>query len=311
MENSNINDGVPISASDANFEASSQVENTTQEEVTPEENKDLQKLEAKDPAKLTKTEEKRLKKYQLKIDGKEESFELDLDNDEEVKKHLQMSRASSKRMQESTELRKATEKFIETLRSNPRKILSDPNIGVDIKKLAQEIIEEEISNSQKSPQELEKERLQKELQELKEKYQTEEEDRKKDEFERLQTQAEQKLDGDITQALDSSNLPKTPYTVKKMAEIMMLALQNDIDLSPQDVVPLLRKQMHQDIKEMFSASSDELFEEMFKDNISRVRKKRTKAAVDTASSVKATGDQPKVDKNQDGKKMSIKDFLGI
>jgi hypothetical protein len=310
----NVNEGVPISASEANFESSNE-ENTLESTNKQEQSGDAAKLESladKNPEDLTKAEKKSLKKYQLKIDGKNEDFEIDLDNDEEVKAHLQRSKASNKRMQEAAELRKATEKFIETLRSNPRKILTDPNIGVDIKKLAQEIIEEEIANSQKSPEELEKEQLKRELQEIKDKYKNEEEERKKGEYERLQAEAEIKLDADVTQALESSSLPKTPYTVKKMAEMMMIALQNDIDLSPQDVVPLIRKQMQQDIKDMFSASSDELFEEMFKENITRVRKKRTKAAVDTANSVKATSNQPKAEVKEDGeKKLSIKDFLGI
>ena len=43
---------------------------------------------------------------------------------------------------------------------------------------------------------------------------------------------------------------------------MMIALENNIDLSPKDLVPTLRKQMTADIKELFGASSDDVLEEL-------------------------------------------------
>jgi hypothetical protein len=274
-----------------------------------------QELAAKDPAELTKAEKKLIKKYQIKVDGKIEDIELDLDNEEQIKKHLQMSKAAQKRMQEATELRKAAEEFIEMLRKNPRRVLTDPNIGVDLKQFAQEIINEEIEQASKSPEQLEKEKLQRELEELKSKFEKEETQRKEREFQRLQAEQEEKIQNDIESALSTNELPKTPYTVRKMAEMMMLALQNDIDLSPKDLVPLLRKQMNSDIKELFSASSDDVLEELLgKDTISRLRK-RTVAKVkqqqvaQTANAVKSTGQaEVKAEKKED-QRIHMKDFL--
>lgn len=267
---------------------------------------------------LSKSEQKeivkQLKKFKLKVDGKEIEEEIDLSDEEGLTKRFQLGKAAQKRMQEATELKKAAEEFIDMLRTNPRRVLSDPNISVDLKKLAQEIINEEIENASKSPEQLEKEKLQKELEELREKYKKDEEERKKNSFERLQAEQEEKIQNDIEGALKTSNLPKTPYTVRKMAEMMMLALQNNIDLSPKDLVPLLRKQMSTDIKDLFSASGDEVLEELLgKDNISRLRK-RTVAKVkeqqvaQTANSVKQTGTEGKSEKKEP-QRMSIKDFL--
>lgn len=305
---------------------SEQVESQENEEVEsqesegqeqPSEQEKLAALEAKNPADMTKSEkkahEKLIKKFKLKVDGAEEDFELDMNNEEEVKKHLQMSRASSKRMQESASLRKSAEEFIELLRTNPRKVLTDPSINVDLKNLAQEIINQELEDAAKTPEQLEKEKLQKELQELKDKYKKDEDERKDREFKKLQAEHEEKIQSNIESALSSGQIPKTPYTVRKMAEMMMLALENDIELEPKDIVPLLRKQMNSDIKELFSASSDDVLEELLgKDNISRLRK-RTIAKVkqsqvaQTASSVKPTGTVKK--EEAPSKKISVRDFL--
>lgn len=308
----------PIESENNQEQLENQEESAEAKEASSDEQK-LEELETKDVSKLSKSEkkelEKKLKKYKLKVDGKEEEMELDLDNEEEVKKHLQFSKAAQKRMQEKAELQKSVEQFIDLLRTNPRKVLSDPNINVDIKKFAQDILNEELENANKSPEQLEKEKLQKELEELKDKYKKDEEDRKSKEYQRLQQEAEQKLEGEISDALTSSELPKSPYTVRKMAEIMMLALQNDIDLGPKDVIPLLRKQMKEDISELFSASSDEVLEELIgKDNISRIRKRniaKAKQAVDTANSVKSTGGENKPKDAQETKKISMKEFLGM
>src|SRR5690348_18207496 len=43
---------------------------------------------------------KRIKKLKLKVDGKEYDEEIDLDNDEELVRHLQMSKMGQKRAQE-------------------------------------------------------------------------------------------------------------------------------------------------------------------------------------------------------------------
>lgn len=273
------------------------------------------KQDLKDP-KLSKSEkkaiEKQLKKYELTVNGKKVTRELDLSDDESVKRYLQKAEASDEKFQESAALRKQVEQFIQLFQKDPGKGMSQ--LGLDPKKFAEEFINREIENSQKSPEALEKERLQAELEEIKDRYKREEEERKASEFSRLQAETEQKLESDISSALDTGTLPKTPYTVKKMAEMMMIALQNDIDLSPKDVLPLIRKQMQQEIKDLFGASSDDVLEEMLgKDTIGRIRKRniaRAKAAAGTTTGIKPTvGAIKKAEPPKELKKISMKEFL--
>ena len=99
---------------------------------------------------------KRLKKLKIKYNGKEYEEELpfEIDDNPEVveymKKQLQMAKMSQSKAQELSNMQKEVEAFINELRKNPRKILSNPDIGVDVKELVNEILQEEIENSQKS-----------------------------------------------------------------------------------------------------------------------------------------------------------------
>lgn len=272
---------------------------------------------AKEAPKMTKKEiEKQLKKYKIKVDGQEFEESLDLNDEDAVKKHLQMSRAAQKRMQEATEMRKAAEDFIQLLKTNPRKVLADPNIGVDIKQFAKQIIEEEIENSKKSPEQLRIEELQKELEERKEAEKKEKDEFQKREFARLQAEEEKHLETAFTNTLEKANMPKTPYTITKMAEYMIFAAQNNIKLSPDDVAPLVKKQMKADIKALFNDSNDDILEELVgKDRLTKMRKKQIEKAKQsvqqTAAQVKPVSKEaPKKDDDKPKEKKSINDFFG-
>lgn len=217
---------------------------------------------------------KQLKKLKLKIDGQEIEEEFDLNDDEYLKKQLQLAKVAHKRMNEKSAIEKEVMRFVEDLRKNPRKALSDPAIGLDLKKLAAEIIEEEIENSKKSPQQLEKEKLESELKTLKEEREKEKEEGRKKEFERLKEQEYERYDMLMSKALEKTDLPKSPYVVKKMADYMLLGLQEGKDVSPEDVIPLVREEITEDLKQMFAIMPEDVVEALIgKDVINRIRKK--------------------------------------
>lgn len=274
-----------------------------------------EKKEVKEEPKSVK---KQLKKLKIKVDGKEEDLEFDPEDEEFLRKNFQLSRAAQKRMSEKAQLEKQVEYFINELKNNPRKILADPNIGIDVKKLAAEIIEEEIQNSQKTPEQLKAEQLERELKELKEQREKESEEFKRKEFERIQEREFERYDQLMTQALDSSDLPKSPYVVKKLADYMLVGLQNGMDVTPQDVLPLVREEMMNDIKQMFSIMPEEVIEQIVgKDVINKIRKKsisKAKQAPTTnpiSSSIKDVGQTSSRKEEKPAKKMTIREMFGV
>jgi hypothetical protein len=261
--------------------------------------------------------ERQMRKLKLKVDGRDIEEEFDPNDDEYLVRNLQLAKASQKRMQEKAELEKDIRGFFEELKKNPRKVLADPSIGLDMKKIAAEILEEEIANSQKSPQQLEKEKLENELKDIKAEREKEKEDGKKKEFERLQNEAYERYDVLMSQAIEASELPKTPYVVKKMADYMLLGLQNNIDLSPQDIIPIVREEMKEDLKEMFKVMPEDAIEELIgKDTLNKIRKKnlaKAKNAPVTQPSSKMTQDTgtKAKDAKSDAPKKSYRDFFGV
>lgn len=271
-------------------------------------------LKSKTATPKAKEEAKKvLRKFKLKVDGKDIEEEIDMDDNDYITKQLQLAKVSQKRMGEYSQLEKEVKSFIDELRKNPRKVLQDPTIGIDVKQLAAQIIEEEIENSKKSPEQLQREELEAKLKKLEDERREEKENSKKADFERLQSQEYERYDLLMTQALEKSDLPKSPYIVKKMADYMLLGLNNGVDVTPDDVIPLVRQEMTDDLREMFQVMPEEVIESIIgKDVINRIRKKsvaKAKAAPLKASAPD-TGTTGK-EKPEAGKKQSFKSFFGV
>lgn len=263
---------------------------------------------------LKEAERSLKKKIKIKVDGEESEEEIDFDDEESLRKHIQLSKVSQKRMNEYAQLEKEVRTFIEELKKNPRKVLADPSIGIDMKQLAAQVIEEEIENSKKSPEQLEKEKLESELRAIREEREKEREEMRRREFERLEQQAAERYDNMITSALTKGELPKTPYVVKKMAEYMYMGLNEGLDITPDDVLPLVKEEMQNDIKQMFSVMPEEVIEKLIgQETINKLRKKRVAAAKQAPTplkkSIQDTGINGKIDQSKE--KVSFKKFFGV
>ena len=274
-------------------------------------------------AQATQAAAARIRKLKLKVDGQEleEELPFDLDDNPEaveyMTRQLQLSKAAQKRMAESSQLQKEVKYFLEELRKNPKKVLADPSIGIDVKQLAAQIIEEEIANAQKSPEQLEKERLENELKSLQEEREREREEAREKEFARLQEMEYERYDTLISKAIETSDLPKSPYVVKKIADYMLLGLNEGIDVSPEDVLPLVRDEIQNDLREMFAVMPDEVIEKIVgKDVFNRVRKKNVAKAKSAPqpvkSAIKDTGAASKASaSSSDAQKKTFRDFFGV
>lgn len=300
-------------------EDTSNVAEATEESqaISADENEEHAAIEA--AAKEPKKEEKKpvetpssKKKFKLKVYGKEIEDELDFENEEEIKKRLQKAHSFDKAAAEKAELEKGIQQLVELIKSDPRKVLSHPDIGVDLKAFAQQILEEQELENQKTPEQKALEAAQRELEELRNKQKTAEEERQAAERKRLEDEFEQKITTDIKSALETVKLPYSPRAVKYMAEYMELALQNDIELSATDVAPLVKEQMRRDFNELLRVAPDELLSEFFdKDINSRLQQQRVakvKKPVETVNSIKPTGNKPK-ETTQTSKPKTIAEWL--
>lgn len=271
----------------------------------------------KDPT-ATKTEKKEakstLEKFNLKVYGKEFEETIDLGNKNDLTKRFQKAAAADRSMAEAAEIKKAALQFIDELKKNPRKVFRDANLGIDERKLAEEIMNEALEDLEKSPEQREHAKLLKELEDIKQQRDSEKKDWESREFSRLQAEHERTLETDISAALDIGGLPKTPRTVKAMAELMMVALENNIELSAKDIAPIIKANTMSDFKEIISSLGDDQLDDFLgKDVLGRLRKKNIakSKSVESANSVKATGNDVKKTEAPAEKKQTFREMFGV
>jgi len=310
MDNTQVQSVSPETSSDAS-ESSLESSDVADAPQTTESSSSEAKAAAKEAA--------RLRSLRLKVDGQEfdEDLPFDIPDDPEaveyMRRQLQMARMGSKRAQEYAQLEKEIRQLITEGTKNPRKLLKE--LSIDERELARQIIEQEIENAQKSPEQLEKERIEEELRSLKEEREREKHEFEQKEFERLQEQAYEKYDTQMTLALEKSNLPKEPYVVKKIADYMLVALQQGYDVSADDVIPLVKQELEKDIQTLINAMPDEALEQFLgKQRLANFRKKnlakaKEATAVSSAKAVKDTGG--KTSAKEPEKKLTFKEFFGV
>lgn len=311
------------SQSQVSSESPSQVEQSQEaSQDAPEGAVEALQEQAQNGTAAEKKEAKRmLKSLKIKVDGRDYDEELpfEIPDDEASKewmiKQLQLGKMGTKRAQEYAGLEKEVRSFIERLRKDPYSALQDPMIGVDVKALAASVIEKEIADSQKSPEQLEMEKIQAELQKERDERKKEKTEREQREKALLEEQEFERIDREMSSALQESGLPtdeSAAYFVKKMADYMMLGIQNGLDVRPQDVLPIVRQEFEGDMTAFIKRLSPDQVEKLIgKEVFNQIRKKNVaKVKPPTPpSKIVDTGSKPKVEKED--KKQSFKDFFGV
>jgi hypothetical protein len=256
------------------------------------------------------------RKYSPKVNGRQVDVEFDPNDDAEMLKYLQKAMASDEKFQEAAQLRKNVEALVHELKTNPRGVLSHPELGLDIKKFAEDILNEEIQELQKSPEQKAMEQLQKQLDGAKKETERLNSEKRQAEMARYEEQAFKQFDDEITGALEKyPNLPKSPYVVKRIADTMIEAVQLGYkDISVNDIMPIVEGQISGEIQKMFETMPEEVMEGLIgKQNLNRLRQKRLnnskKAPSTTVNSIKSTGKSTS-DKKTDAKQVRFKDLFG-
>jgi len=272
---------------------------------------------------ITKQEAKDLKKkYKLKVDGQESEVEIDLGNDEEVTKILQMAKAFQKRGGEFTKAQQQLLAKMQEIESNPEAYLESK--GVDLDKAAEERLRKKIAELEKSPEQKEKEKFQAELEQLRKEKAEAEAEKQKIATERARDEQAKIISDEITAAItkSGSKLPdKDPYFMQQMSAYMLSQMsEGNYDISVEDTVKVLEKNMKKDLNGFFNRlDEDSILEFLSPENYDRLRKKmisNKKAAIapnsqtTTAKQVaKDTGTKKTVEEENRPKK-KMRDFFG-
>lgn len=237
------------------------------EEETEEKPDEEVKSEGKEEKEEEKPEEKEEQLYTVKVDGKE--FEI---NEQELIRGYQLARTSNERLKVAQQHRQDVEKVLLTLKNDPLKILTNPALGLDFRKIAEDYLIEQLKMEQMDPQQRALEQARAELR--REQEQIEAQKRLQEEAEitrQTQVQAEI-IDREFTTALQTAKIPKTPTVVKRMAELAQQALSAGYDPTAVELADMVRQEIIQAQREVMGAMDPSQIEELVgKDKMKAVR----------------------------------------
>jgi len=196
--------------------------------------------------------EKVARKMKLKVDGVEQELPED-----EVIKLAQMSKAAQKRFNEAAKARKEAAQFLDMLKKDPKAVLEHPDIGVDVKKFAEDYLLKELEKQEMSPEAKRAYEAEQKLAQIEK--EKEELAQQQEEQKQLQLQEHYKVEYEqsIKEALDTTQIPKTAQSVQRMAIYMSAALENGVDLDPKTAAEMVRQDYMGDLMTMLGQADGE------------------------------------------------------
>jgi len=230
-----------------------------------------------------------VRKVKLKIDKEEIDEELPFDvpkeHEEYIKKQLQLAKVAQRRMQAAAESEKRITQmeddirgFLTALKEDPISVLSDPNLSVDLKAVAQKIMNEELEEAAKDPAQKEKEALEKRLKQLEDEKAKLERDSREKELKAEEDRIAASLEKEITDAIKANDLPEDPEVLGLIAKNLKIAMKFNLALSANDVIPVVKKELYEKAKHRLSLLSDEeLYDFIGEDRLNNIRKNMIKS----------------------------------
>lgn len=249
------------------------------------------------------------KKWKLKVDDKD----IEIDSEEELIKKAQMGYSADKKWQEAAKMRKDLEDFVGLMQSDLGQAISLLELPIDIqRKFVDAFVERDLKEFEKTPEQKAQEKMQQELLTAKEKLALIEKEKEEARVSDQTRKYVQQFDQDISKALEASELPKSPYYVKRIADVMKYAMGKGMKgITVQKAVEVIKNENQAELKDFLGKMSVEQLENYLgKDIFEKMRQKR----VDEIKKVQATTPAPIQDTAKKSapkpiEKMSARDFF--
>lgn len=250
------------------------------------------------------------RKFKVKVDDAEEEVEED-----ELLKGYQKAKASDKRFQEASALRKVAEQekaqiqeLLSQIRENPDLL---EQLGIDLDGYSEKRMLKKLEKALKSPEELELE----ELRSFKAKQ--EEQGKKAAEVQAAQAkeqeyaQVTEQIDNEIFETLQSAGMKPTPRLIARMAEQLLASLEEDGSrVSAKDAFSRVKNDYQADVSELLESLEPSQLAEMFPSLVKKLRDHSIAQAQSAQVPSFKAGATPKQVMEAKPRKRSIDDILG-
>lgn len=270
----------PSSSESDSFDSSDSFDNSPdvvdEDDLFDEVKEAKPKQESKPKPKEPKEEPKPAKRFvKANVNGREESVD-----EETLIRHYQKERAAEERFQRASQIEKQTANFIEALKADPAKVLSDKRLGVNMREVAMKILSEQVEEEIQDPMER---KFKSQEQKLKE-YEDRETKQREEVIQREHQERHQRAVNERKQhfgqifekAMELSPLAKSPETaataLKDMALYYRLAKSQGYEATPDELAAhVQQKQMSSMYSAANTLSGDELISFLGPDVLKKIR----------------------------------------
>ena len=271
---------------------------------------------AQDAKTQTKTEPASTKKkIKAKVYGKDVDYEIDTADEKALASLAAKALGAEKAFEEGAMTKKQMQQLVNALQSKDSiwQLLADAGHNVD--DLVGEFVERKLAENEKSPEQKEMERIQKELETERQARKKMEEEKSFAEKQQKMASYSQKLQQDIMDAFtEVKGVVQSPYTLKRLASTMHAFAEKGYEISPKDALNVMKATDRAELQEMMSKMEPEELEDFLgEENNKRLRARRLakQREIKAASQIKASGvsEIEKQISQQQQPKMSAKDFF--
>jgi len=242
------------------------------------------------------TEKRKLK---AKVNGQE--IEV---SEEEILRDYQKYKAADANLKEAATLKKQLEGFVSYLKENPKEGLKQ--LGIDPRKFSEDTLMAFLEDEMMDPKDKELKTTKARVEELERKEKAEADREKEAEMAQLEKHYADDYSNKIIAALEAEKIPRTAFTVRRMASYMSEGLKRGVDLSPSDVSKQVKKDYSEDYSTIFMGMTPEEIVSVFGDDlIKKIRKYDTSRVQQRPTSSHVPDNDFK---RKDVKKMGIEEW---
>ena len=202
----------------------------------------------------------------LKVNGEEKELGFG-----DIEKDYSKWLGAQSKFEEAANMRKETEtikeqnalmqqqfeQFFTALKTNPAAVLEDPNVlGEKAWDVLEDAMSKRLQRNMMSPEERDNFDKLREYEELKK---FKEEQTRHQETQRakaLQDRYMEEYDVMISEALSKENIPKTPYTVARFAQVLNAAVQKGVEADPKEVAEIVAEDYKKDFRSVLGGLSE-------------------------------------------------------
>jgi hypothetical protein len=232
------------------------------------------------------------KVWKLNVYGKDVDF--DASDEAQIQKAVQKGLAADKRFTAAAKSEKQLAALINSLRQDPLSVAMNEKLGHDpevlleamlkkmgpkARKVAEKYMGGVVDYELMDPKDREILDHKKKIEEFEASEKEARNKQQAERFQRLQAQYHGEYEADIVSTLESSGLPKTPATVKRLAYYLDLGLRNGAVLKAADVIEYVKRDYQQETNDLYGATDGDLLLSILgKDVVNKVMSAATKAA---------------------------------